>query len=192
VKNSRTHLWLLIVAVAICGAAITGIRSGIDIGRAQYHNDYVRPIQLMASDLVRKINEENLEHSSFLALKVQAAASSAGDNSKFSNVLNARTTSEIETSGVFTATVCFTKDPNTKLTVEVSPDDRFLVDGVEFSEAQLTVIAREIFAHGERVTLHVRARRDVTTASIRKVVKAAAKGGLTDVIFGVIRDDEAK
>lgn len=193
-KKWKTALWLLVVAVAISAAALVGVRIGIDMGRAQYHNTYVRQIQLLASELVRETNKEDFGNSRFLSLKVQALALAAGNDAKVYKILEAEDFADIEDSGIFVATSCYGPGPNPhlRLTVNIFNEGSFLIDGVEFSEAQIAVLAKEFTAHDEHARLHLRARKDVSTATIKKAVTAAAEGGLTDVIFGVIHDDEAK
>jgi len=82
--------------------------------------------------------------------------------------------------------------PQPRLTIKVYPDDRFLVHGIEFSETQITVLAKEITARSDNARLHLRARTDVSTSTIKRVVIGAAEGGLTDVIFAAFTDDVAK
>ncbi len=190
-KKWKTALRLLIVAVAISAAAIVGVRLGIDVGRAQYHNTYVREIQILASDLVRESEKENFGESRFLSEKLQALSLAAGDDAKVSKVLAAKDPNDIEDSGVFLATTCTVAKPPIRLIVTVSVDERFSIDGVEFSEAQITVVCKEITARDENAMLSVRFRKDVDTATIRKVVAAASDGGLTDVTFGTFSDAQA-
>jgi len=106
-KKWRISLWLLTAALTIIAAAFVGVRFGIDVGRAQYHNGYIREIQLLASELARETSRDDFGKSRFLSEKMRALSLSAGDDTKFSAVLNANTWSEIEASGICIATDCY-------------------------------------------------------------------------------------
>ena len=183
-KKWKIVAWILTAGIAISAAAVVGVRVGIDVGRAQYHNHYVRPILPVASDLVREAGQEDFGNSQFLSLKVQALLVAAGDDAKVSKVLAAEDFSDIEDSGIFTATICYISEPPTHLTVDILSDERFLIDGVEFSGQQITVLAKGIVLRDPEARMIVRADRDVSTESIKKVVQASGRGGITDVLFG--------
>jgi hypothetical protein len=191
----RYLLWtigIILVLAAIWGSFRIGFQLGRDFGRSDYHNTYVRQIQMEASELVRETRKDETSQSHFHSLKVQALAGAAGDDEKFSQVLSARDLAEIEDSGVFVATHCFLGlNQILRLVVDVADDGRILVDGVEFSEEQITVLAKEVSLRQKNEKLHIRASATVSVEIIKKVVAAAGKGGMTDVIFGAPESSDA-
>ncbi|MFK5921838.1 MAG: hypothetical protein QM496_06640 [Verrucomicrobiota bacterium] len=72
-----------------------------------------------------------------------------------------------------------------RLQVDLDESGKLWLEEVVISYEQLTVISRISMRLNPKMRLHLRASKRTRTADIKKVVKAAAEGGLVNVIFGI-------
>lgn len=74
----------------------------------------------------------------------------------------------------------------TRLQINLNQDGALLLEGTEISPEQLTVISRISLKLNSKMRLHLRAPKTCKIVHIKNAVKAAAEGGLTNVIFGTL------
>ncbi len=70
-----------------------------------------------------------------------------------------------------------------RLKVEITDGGLFLVDGKPTTLAKVTRLSRELRLLDPKAKLHLIATSETKALDIKKLVKAAAEGGITDVLF---------
>lgn len=69
------------------------------------------------------------------------------------------------------------------LRVEITDDGLFLVEGKPTTLAKVTRLSREIRLRDPKAKLHLIATPETNVLDMKKLVKSAAEGGITDVLF---------
>ncbi|MDP0490676.1 MAG: hypothetical protein Q7Q71_06475 [Verrucomicrobiota bacterium JB023] len=83
-----------------------------------------------------------------------------------------------------------TLDDRPTLDISINNDDEATINGITFTEAQLTVIFRWIRVHEPKIVLRFPMARD-RFVQYRKIIRIASKEGITDVIFSPLPETKA-